>query len=301
MLALFALPGSGWAQQQTAQKSVAVIYPKVREPFDRVFNDIIQGISQPQPEAIKEKINILLYQLNSDSKQEKLSTWLKQKNPSAIIALGISGQNQVLLLKPTQPVVIGAVKTLQSLPPVYQGIAFSPDPKVLFNRVKHLAPFVKNIAVVYHPKHNADLINRALSMAQSADLVLQTYPATKQREAAKKYRAILPTLPRHSAIWITYDQLDRSVLADILSVAWQRQLVVFSSTSSHVKAGALFSLYPNNIVLGRKLVETALGINDKNSSNFLQDVYTAVNLRTATHLGLKLEKNKDYDLSFPSR
>jgi putative ABC transport system substrate-binding protein len=71
---------------------------------------------------------------------------------------------------------------------------------------------------------------------------------------------------------------------------------VFSSNVAHVRRGALFSLYPDNLELGRFLgssAQTLIGSNVGPTAaprglQALRQVLTAVNTRTAEHLGLDL-------------
>ena len=80
----------------------------------------------------------------------------------------------------------------------------------------------------------------------------------------------------------------------LLRTAWDEGLPVFSSNVAHVRRGALFALYPDNIGLGHHLGTTAMSMLSSGSSpprglQALRQVLTAVNVRTARHLGLDLE------------
>jgi putative ABC transport system substrate-binding protein len=92
----------------------------------------------------------------------------------------------------------------------------------------------------------------------------------------------------------------------VLEAAWSRNLAVFSSSVTHVRRGALFSLYPNNTALGRQLAASALNY-PKNSNAPgaatvpLKDALLAVNVRTASHLGLQLTPPRQgFDMVFPT-
>jgi putative ABC transport system substrate-binding protein len=75
---------------------------------------------------------------------------------------------------------------------------------------------------------------------------------------------------------------------------------------AHVKRGALFSLYPNNVELGHNLANSALrqisaGSQPVNAITPLKDVLVAVNVRTAGHLGLNIGQRQQqaFDMVFP--
>ena len=80
---------------------------------------------------------------------------------------------------------------------------------------------------------------------------------------------------------------------------------VFSSSVGHVKRGALFALYPNNVELGRSLAASAQAALSSAGHAArgvvpLKEVLVAVNLRTASHLGLQLgARQQSFDLVFP--
>jgi putative ABC transport system substrate-binding protein len=80
---------------------------------------------------------------------------------------------------------------------------------------------------------------------------------------------------------------------------------VFSSSFLHVRKGAMFALYPNNLGLGRDLASSALatlaGESRKRGVSPLREVLTAVNLRTASHIGLNLDyqQQRSFDFVFP--
>ena len=91
----------------------------------------------------------------------------------------------------------------------------------------------------------------------------------------------------------------------VLREAWNQSLPLFSSSVAHVKRGALFSLYPDNMELGRALASTALTPSGTANTptrglHPLKDVLMAVNTRTASHLGINLTASPQrFHLVFP--
>jgi len=93
------------------------------------------------------------------------------------------------------------------------------------------------------------------------------------------------------------------VLQMVLRAAWDRNLVVFSSNPSHVPKGALFALFPDNQAMGRHLGVVIAGRNGHSPALApLEQLNTAINIRTADHLGLGLSAaDARFDMVFPSR
>jgi len=135
--------------------------------------------------------------------------------------------------------------------------------------------------------------------------------ATDLKMAMRFYQDDLDTAdPKQDALWLPQDSVtvdESSVLPLVLLEAWNRSLTVFSSSVAHVKRGALFSLYPNNLELGHNLANSALrqmpSGNQSATISPLKEVLVAVNVRTAEHLGLNIaqRQRQAFDMVFPER
>ena len=89
----------------------------------------------------------------------------------------------------------------------------------------------------------------------------------------------------------------------VLRAAWDRNLVVFSSNPSHVPKGALFALFPDNNAMGRHLAQQLRKPASASARLLpLEQLDTAINIRTADHLGLGLSAgDARFDMVFPNR
>jgi putative ABC transport system substrate-binding protein len=92
----------------------------------------------------------------------------------------------------------------------------------------------------------------------------------------------------------------------VLQESWDHNLTMFSSNFGHVRRGALFSLYPDNVKMGRHLADSAqefLASGEYGASGMilLRDVLLAINLRTADHLGLTPGKKQEFGMVFPEQ
>jgi len=111
--------------------------------------------------------------------------------------------------------------------------------------------------------------------------------------------------PKRDALWLLQDTTtveDSAVLPLVLSEAWKRQLVVLSSSLAHVRRGVLMAPFPDNKRMGRALAESALrqmgGGKSAEGVLPLRELRSAVNSRTASHLGLDLSLGR-FDLVLP--
>lgn len=286
---------------------VAVLYPDIREPYKSVFLDVLTGIREGLETAPKELL------LNNQNNAQSIQQQLTQDKIDVVIALGRKGLMIGAQLASTQPVVAGAVL----IPPAMKGrqvggITLTPDPEILLQHLRHLAPDVKKISVIFNPENSGWLIERASKIATKAGITLNALPAENLRLAATLYRDVIGQGKAGTdAIWLLRDASvldERAIIPMILSEAWKKNLVVISNNPGHVRKGALFSLYPDNIGLGNSLATMAKAqMQSDNTAKAeiqpLQDLLIAVNLRTAGHLGLRFsnQDKRSFSMLFPTR
>lgn len=280
-----------------ADARVAVIYPDISEPFRGVFLEIIEGI--------EDKIghSVVGYPVRADTDVDALKI-----DASVVIALGRQGMNAAAGLSERVGMVVGGVLTVPGGEARGRSvISLTPDPVLLFSRMKTLMPTVKRVFVVYDPQFNAWLIKPAIQAARAQGLELVTYEAGDLRGAVRLYKKIFSELDvRRDVLWLPQDPTtveESSVLPLVLKESWDRNIGVFSSNVGHVRRGVLFSLYPDNAALGRRLAGLAQGMLVSGSDGGhgmkpLSDVRGAINMRTAKHLGFGEIPRSDFDMIF---
>lgn len=288
---------------QSNNNPVAVIYPDISEPYRTVFAQIIAGIED------KANMRIVSYAVGSNIDGGELKNALDQQGAKVVIALGRQGMKIAASLDRNIGVVVGGVITspenaLRDFP-VH---SMSPDPALLFAQLKRLSPGMRRVFTVYDPQQNDWFIKRAKVAADKQGLELVAYQAQDLRSAVGRYQEIFAAADiRQDALWLLHDSTtveDSSVLPLVLQESWSRNLVVFSSGFGHVNRGVLFSLYPDNNKLGRHLAEMALaflasGDYGVHGMILMDDVRTAINLRTAKHLGVNSSRLQDFDMVIP--
>lgn len=286
-------------------EAIGVIYPDIGEPFRTVFTRIIEGIEE------KTKVRMHNYPIGANFEAAELNAQLKRNGTRVVIALGRQGLKSVAGLDSDIAVVIGGILSVPE-PDSYNltGISLTPDPGLLFARLKNLLPGVKRVMVVYNPQYNEWLIKLARDAAKAQGLELLTFQARDLATAARLYETAFGTADaRHDAIWLPQDSTtveETTILPLVLKESWNRGVPIFSSSLVHVKKGALFALYPNNLDLGRNLASSALsllaGDTPRRGITPLRDVHTAVNLRTASHIGLNIgeEQQHSFDFVYPA-
>ncbi len=177
-----------------------------------------------------------------------------------MVLLGKRGLDLSSRIESPERRVVGAVfATPDDIAAGVSATSLAPAPRMLFTKLRELAPAVKRIHVIYGADDNDWLIE--LARADAAKLGYELLPLRKEsiREGASAYRELLKQIESpQDAIWLLQASpfLDEnSVLQMVLRAAWDRNLVVFSSNPSHVPKGALFALFPDNNAMGRHLAQ----------------------------------------------
>ncbi len=282
---------------------IAVIYPDISEPYREIFEKIIEGIEgKTGPSAAN-------YPVNDAIDIADLKDSLLHQNVKVVIGLGRQGMKIATALGDGIKLVVGGVLTVpENEAREIPVISLSPDPALLFARMKVLMPATKRVFVVYDPNLNGWLMKLAKEVARAQRLELVAYEAQDMRSAVRFYEEIFSTADGHSdVLWLPQDPTtveESSILPLVLQESWNQSVAVFSSNFSHVRRGVLFSLYPDNLALGKSLAGLAQDIlisgdDGRRGMLPLRDVQSAVNLRTAKHLELNPAQLHGFDTTFP--
>lgn len=279
--------------------SLAVIYPDIGEPFRAIFAKIIQGIEDVVDGPVR------TYAIGPGLDAAELNAQLKRNGTKVVIALGRQGVNATSGLDRDMHIVVGGVLAApEAESRNFSGVSLTPDPALLFSRLKMLLPGARRVIVVYNPLQNDWLIKLAREAARVQGLELVAHEARDLASAARTYEAAFASSDaRRDVIWLPQDATtveEATILPLVLKESWNRNVPVFSSSFLHVKKGALFALYPDNVELGRTLASLA-GDARRRGLLPLRDVQLAVNLRMASHLGLNIgyQQQRGFDYIFP--
>lgn len=279
-----------------------IIYPDVREPYDQIFQAFIDGVQSSKEGTV------LPFKLEKDATSSELLNWISEHKIDGLIALGNRSAGLVQQLdEPLRPpTLIGA--TFLTPSSTLGGISMAPAPKKLFQQLILLAPKVKTIHVIYTGGEQDWLIAQAQTAASELGITLNTHVTNDVRELAVSYRSVLKTQKRETeALWLPQSgsSLEKAVMKTVLSQSWKRHLIVFSSNLADVRKGILFSRYPDNKQVGTKLFDLLSKLkknpNEKKHVYLAENLFSALNTRTADHLGLRVKKEdkRQYMLLFP--
>lgn len=295
------LPCPGVARAESAAP-LAVIYPRVREPYRAAFVAIVAGVEAELGARVRAA------EVDPSETAQQIAGRIAGDGAGGVLLLGKYGLDVSHDLDPTLPRTVGAVLARpDDLPSGARGISMIPAPTSLFRTLRTIAPEVSRITVVHGADENDWLVERARADAAALGYGFTALRRETLREGASTYRELLGTLQSPvDALWLPQGSpfvAESSVLQMILRAAWDRNIVVFSSNVSHVPKGALFALFPDNTEMGRALARLATGAGETPAGlQVLEQLDTAINIRTANHLGLGLSAGDTrFDMVFPSR
>ncbi|MBI1834970.1 MAG: hypothetical protein HYR92_04315 [Burkholderiales bacterium] len=285
-----------------ASNTLAVLYPDIVEPYRAVFTNIIAGIE----EISKSRVRSIA--VSASTNPAELNSQLRQQGIKVVIALGQQGWKATAALDPDISIVVGAVLRMpDSSKRNLMGVSMTTDPLQLFIRLRSLQPSVKKVYVVFSAASNDSLIKIAKEAARAQGLELIAHEANDLASAVRAYEAIFANaVAGRDALWLPQDSTtvdDETVLPLVLQQSWSRNIPIFSSNLTHVKKGALFALYPNNLELGRTLASIALNTASHDPRGLLQALNVAVNVRTAAHIGIAIDahQQRNFTSVFPEQ
>ncbi|MES2152958.1 MAG: ABC transporter substrate binding protein [Pseudomonadota bacterium] len=284
--------------------TLAVLYPNVSEPFRSAFISMIQGIEE------RTRLRVRSYAVDAKLDPVELNAQLKRNGTRVVIALGRQGLNVASGLDRDIVVLVGGALLLSDAEIAnVNGISLTPDPALLFARLRTLLPEVRRVVVVYDPKKTEWLLRIAREAARVQGLELVAHEAHDLSQAAHQYTSLFASADsRRDAVWLPHDTTtvdETTLLPLILKESWNSGVPIFSSNVLHVKKGALFAMSPNNVELGRSLANSALGLMAgelrKKGVQPLRELHTAINLRTASHMGLTIgyQQQRTFDFIYP--
>jgi len=283
LLLTLLLPGQLFLPCNALSSGLLIVYPKVKAPYNKIYEDIIRGINENYPGISQE------LQLPANSESSVLAEHIKRYQPDVLVTLGKRSLKKARQLESAIPIVAGAITKTED---VVSGVSMSPDSEVILSHLLGIAPFVKRVYVVASLERRAQLEGAEAYLSERGK-ILHVEQAESVQEAADKYLKIIHQASAEDAIWLMRgaNLNDPSILMLVLEAAWKKRIVVFSSNPSHVKRGALFSLYPDNEKMGRTLAKMAqqheLELIPANAGlTPLRSVHLIVNKRTSKHLGI---------------
>jgi putative ABC transport system substrate-binding protein len=293
-------------QNLLTSDTIVALFPDIPEPNRNVFTKIIEGIET------ETKVKVRSIAINDKVDAMELYNQLKKAGTKVVIALGKGGiKISENFDRDIAVIISGAFTNPDAENNKQSGISLSPDPTLLFSFFKELVPTTKRIFVIYDPKNSEWLIKIARTAAKAQGIELITNEARDLASAARLYETVFASADsKTDAIWLPKDDttVDENIIIPlVLKESWNRNIPFFSSSFIHAKKGALLSVLPDNLELGRALANSAMNVVagevSKKGLTPLRTVQTALNVRSASHIGLNIgqQQQRNFKFIFPEQ
>lgn len=284
------------------EEKIAIFIPDERGNYRSVYEKIASGVAKEISQI--NNIKLIEYSLANDFSIESIIKNLNDQGINKVIALGRTGYKLIKQLPDDKFYTVSG--GLPISPDGISGVSYIAHPEAIFSYLSVVAPKVKRIYVAHNEK-SSWIIDLAKKAANKFNLELKTKLITSFREADEYYRQLFASkLTEQEAIWLPYDKYgsNKDILKIVIENAWIKNVAVFSSSPPHVRQGVLFSVFPDNEVIGGLLYQLLEEIEHAKDKKVvaLSALQLAVNIRTAAHLGINYtaEQRKQFQLTFPS-
>lgn len=275
-----------FVQAKTVQANTAIFQPASSNSSKSIF---FQISGQLQKSKYTQGIP---YLIDTNSSVKSARAWLLKNNVKYIVTLG--SPSLIFAKSASKDLDIKIIAGgITNIPTGHSGVSLTASPTAFFKRLKRYAPDVRKVSLVFSEEKNGWWIKEAKQQAKKNKIKLQLYPITSIKEGVRSYKRIMDQAQSgKEAVWIPLVDLvpNKIIMSIVLKKAWVKEITVFSNNPAHVKQGALFSLYPDNTNLADQLIKVVrtLKAKDKRIISPTIEVKTALNVRTARHLGLNL-------------
>lgn len=272
---------------------VSVIYPGVKEPYLAFFKDTLRGVEAASSQPVKS------LQVRDDLGLAELQLWLANSKSALTLVLGPRSIKALGIPQGNLPILPAAfLATSSQIDKALVTLTYTPDPLVLFSTMHRLDERVKRVHVIINQERWQWLLEYAKQAADSLNMTLVVHDASNLSQSARLYSTVLKEINSiEECVWLPEDSttLDNQlVLPIVLQSLWDRELKIFSSGLSGVNRGILFGFFPDNYAMGEYLGRLAQSYANKKLAEEpvqpLRQLNSAINLRTAQHIGLDLSQ-----------
>ena len=272
----------------TAQTTprVWVVYPQTAPPERVVYDSIREGIRATAGQG-----GLQVEELSTS----QIAALPQVRSPDLVITLGSQALGDVQEKVDRGRIIAGATQIARSTKDL-NAVSTLIDPSLALQTLRELAPRVQRVHVVITQSSDRTWIQDAQQAAHDLNVELVVHSARTTSEAGTHYLNIFRYgNPQTDSLWLIQDRdsLSRELLARVVEESWANNFIVFSNVLEHVRAGTLFSLYPDPQQLGERL--GAIAVHTQNNPKaeprveYLKEVSRAVNMRVAAHLQLNID------------
>jgi len=218
---------------------------------------------------------------------------LHKADPSVILVVGQKALQLAKTAAPSTPIVFCMVLGAGAAPSrTVTGVKLEVAASAQLQQMKQVHPGAKRLGVIYDPKTSASFVEDAVKSAGAHGFTVVARPVTDPREVRGALADIAGSI---DALWLVPDSrlLTAEMFNFLLAFTLERKIALFGFLDSFTAAGALASIAPDYVEIGRRAGKMAQDLADKPAESRLpapppqsSPGALSVNLKTAKQLHL---------------
>lgn len=274
------MPAEG---SQTQSQNIAVIKSYNLKMFDEIITEF----------KLTCRCSVTEHSLAEDGGQEILGK-IRRTKPAAVFVLGAEA--------------FSLVKRIRDIPVIYTYTMVAPDseesnrigvkieipPEKQFEELLKLLPDVKTVGVVYDPTKTSPIIRDSLKAAKKTGIKLVPHEVYSQK---KVIAAISGMKDKIDVFWMLPDPtlLTQEAVEFLLFFSLENNIPIFTFSEKYVRLGALMSLSPDPLEVGKKTggmarrILAGEDVSDIKADN-VDRVLLSINTSAAKKLGITISE-----------
>jgi len=245
---------------------------------------------------------IAVYDLNGQAdNSSRLINEVISFKPNVVLAIGtnagIMAKNQIrnipiVFCMVLNPVSSGIVNNMDSPGGSITGASLDIPIETQFRYLKSVITDAKSLGVIYNPKETGIIINEASKIAKNMNLSFTAKPVNSEREVPDALKYLLKNV---DVLWSVADStvFGSQSTKYILMTTLKSGVPFVGLSPAFVKAGALMALSYDYPDIGKQSAEIAIRVLKGENPGLIpisvpRKIYLSINLKTSTHLGLRI-------------
>ncbi|MBK1719721.1 hypothetical protein CKO27_19110 [Thiocystis violacea] len=261
------------AAEACREAPVMLVHPAVTPPYDRVIEQLAEGVAQ----GVSQPIGVCAL--------DALSARSWSSPPRQVVAVGAAAYTAAEAAFPGARIRPVLVATLPA--PARDGLSAYVDPALVLAPLRALSPGTEALYFIHRRDGPGELVQRAQRAAEQLGLRWIPIAVGGLREAALAIERVRGEASTASAVWFHRDVLALHpdiLIPPIVKRSWEVGFPVISDDADTVERGLLFALTPDYRAIGYaaagRLADERPGLHD------IRWVRRVLNARTARAIGL---------------
>jgi len=277
------------------EKSIAVLLSRSASPYAMALSGFRSALT-----AAGVKYSITLYDLEGSPEEgHRAMLSIKKTPPDLVLSVGSTATEvaynegrrfPVIFTMVQYPEDSGFTRGRKAARGNFSGVSLDVSPWLQFETLRRIAPWVKRIGVLYDPSDTSSAVAEARAAARDHTVELIAVPVYSPARVPEVLNSLSG---RIDALWSVADStvFNSKSIKYVISFALRNRIPFIGISSYFVREGALLSVSPDYLDVGRQAGEMAAKVLKGAPVESVpvarpRRVASSINLRTAWRIGL---------------